>query len=101
MSANQAIIPKKRRARRLDDGSNVGGGVRRGYQSGLDSIRIATPSPHILDLASLQAAGPGHRKKRPRFATIKRAQLPAFEEQAMQAVAARRASERCLTRLYT
>ncbi len=101
MSANHATIPKKRRPRHLDDGGDVGSGVRHGFQSGLNSICIATPSPHVLDLASLQAAAPGHRKKRPRFTTIKRAQLPAFEEQAMRAVAARRAGEHYLTCLST
>jgi hypothetical protein len=71
-------------------------------QSGLSAVRIAKPFIHPLDLiASLEEAAPGHRTKRPRYSKIKRAQFPAFEEQAMREAAARKAGEHYLTCVST
>jgi len=89
---------KKRKARRLYDGSD---GVSYGRPSGLSSVRIAKPCIDPLDPANLEPAAPGHRTKWARFDKITRAQFPAFEEQAKREIAARRAGKHYLTCVFT
>lgn len=99
MSANHPAISNKRKARPGHDG---GYGISRGRLSGIESIRISNPFIHPLDMdVSLDAAASGHRKKRPRFTEIRRAQLPAFTEQSRQKAAARKAGEYYLNHVST
>ena len=99
MSAHHAATSKKRKAAPFYDGGSV---IIHGRQSGIDSVRIANPFIHPLDMtAILDADAPGHRKKRPRFKTIRRAQFPAYEEQSRREIAARRAGEYYLTCVST
>ena len=81
-------IPKKRKGRRLYDGSD---GVSYGRRSGISGVRIARPFIHPLDLVGNPEAAA--LMKRPRFETIKCAQFPAYMEQARRDMAARRAGE--------
>ena len=80
MSALHIGMCKKRKGIPLCDGSH---GISHGRQPGLSSVRFTKPSIHPLDWnASLEVAAPGRQTKRPRLETIRRAQFPAFEEQA-------------------
>ena len=91
MSARPADITKKRKARPLYDGGDY---VSHGRQSGINTIRIAKPFTHPLDIAAdSEATASSHQTKRPRYQKITRAQLPTFEERSMRDVAARKAGE--------
>ena len=78
MSTRPAGIAKKRKARPLYNG---GDSVSYGRQSGVNTVRIANPSPHPLDLATdPEPTASGPQTKRPRYQKIVRAQFSAFEE---------------------
>ena len=96
MSARPSGIVKKRKVRTVYDGGDC---VSYGRQSGVNTVRIANPSAHPLDLAaSLEETASGHQTKRPRYQKIVRAQFSAFEERSMREVAARKAGKHRLTR---
>ena len=97
MSARPAGITKKRKVRPLFDGGDC---VSRGRQSGINTIRIAKPFTHPLDVdANHEATASSRQTKRPRYQKITRAQFPTFEERSMQDVAARKAGKYYLTRV--
>jgi len=98
MSTRRADIPKKRKRIPLYDGSD---GVSYSRPPGITSIRISKPYVHPFDLTVHEVAAPGRQKKRPHFDTIKHSQFAAYEEQARQEAAARKAGECCLTCIST
>jgi hypothetical protein len=99
MPACHATLPAKHKTRTLYDGSN---GVSHGCQSGINTICIAKPFAHPLDLAaSLEAAKSGHQTKCPHYNKITWAQFSASEEQAKQEAAAQKAGEYSLTTVST
>jgi hypothetical protein len=97
MSARPAGTTKKRKVRPLYDGGDC---ASHGRQSGINTIRIAKPFTHPLDVAAgLEATASSHQTKRPRYQKITRAQFSTFEERSMRDVAARKAGKHYLTRV--
>ena len=86
MSNHHAAIPKKRKVIHLYDGND---GVSYGRPLGISGIRIATPFIHPIDMFTNPKADPPSRQRKcAHFVDIPRAQIPAFQEQVKQELAA-------------